>query len=44
MAETTTTVASEEALKELEDVIHTPEHQMEIDMVEDVRHKGIESK
>ena len=40
----TTTEASEESLRELQDVIHTPEHQMEIEMVEDVRHKGIESE
>ena len=41
---TTTTEASEKSLQELEAVILTPEHQMELDMVEDVRHKGIESK
>ena len=40
----TTTEASEESLRELQDVIHTPEHQMEMDMVEDVRKKGIESE
>ena len=40
----TTTEASEESLRELQEVIHTPEHQMEMEMVEDVRHKGIESE
>ena len=40
----TTTEASEESLRELQEVIHTPEHQMEIEIVEDVRHKGIESE
>ena len=40
----TTTEASAESLRELQEVIHTPEHQMEIEMVEDVRHKGIESE
>ena len=41
---TAAAAASEESLEELEVVIDTPERQMENEMIDDVRNKGIESE